>query len=72
VSESGGHRYRLAAVRFYIDADLLGLAKILVQVRSDVTYPGDSGGELFKRHREPCPIISPAILDTEWIPDVTR
>jgi hypothetical protein len=53
VSESGGHRYRLAAVRFYIDADLLGLAKILVQVRSDVTYPGDSGGELFKRHREP-------------------
>jgi hypothetical protein len=30
-----------ATVRFYFDADVLGLAKILVQVRADVTYPGD-------------------------------
>jgi hypothetical protein len=33
-----------AAVHYYIDADVLGLAKILVQVRPDVTYPGDPGG----------------------------
>jgi len=30
-----------AAVRFYLDADVLGLAKVLVQLRNDVTYPGD-------------------------------
>ena len=39
VSESGGHHYRPATVRFYVDADVLGLAKILVQIRADVTYP---------------------------------
>lgn len=32
------------AIRFYLDADLLGLAKLLVSVRADVTYPGDPGG----------------------------
>lgn len=32
--------YRPAEVRFYVDQDLLGLAKLLVQVRTDVTYPG--------------------------------
>ena len=37
---------RPATVRFYIDADILGLAKVLVQVRADVTYPGDPGGTL--------------------------
>ena len=37
-------RARPARVRYYIDADLLGLAKILVQIRTDVTYPGDPGG----------------------------
>jgi hypothetical protein len=37
-------RARPARVRHYIDADLLGFAKILVQVRTDVTYPGDPGG----------------------------
>lgn len=29
-----------ADIRFYVDADVLGLAKLLVQVRNDVTYPG--------------------------------
>jgi hypothetical protein len=28
-------------VRFYFDADVLGLAKVMVQLRSYVTYPGD-------------------------------
>jgi hypothetical protein len=33
-----------ARLQYYIDADLLGLAKILVDLRPDVTYPGDPGG----------------------------
>ena len=44
-------------VRFYIDADLLGVAKILAGVRSDVTYPGDPGGGApmaSSDHRVPC------------------
>lgn len=36
-------RARPARVRHYIDADLLGLPKTLVQVLTDVTYPGDPG-----------------------------
>lgn len=60
-----------AAVRFYVDADVLGLAKILVQVRSDVTYPGDPGGVLHKRARPACPITSPNVADDIWIPEVT-
>jgi len=72
VTTPGGPRFRPARVRFYVDADVLGLAKILVQVRNDVTYPSDPGGDLFKRHREPCPITSPKTLDPEWIPEVTR
>jgi hypothetical protein len=34
---------RAAQVRFYVDADLLGLGKILGSLRNDVTYPGDPG-----------------------------
>ena len=59
-----------ATVRFYVDADVLGLAKILVQVRNDVTYPGDPGGVLHKRERPPSPIASTGVLDTDWIPTV--
>jgi len=55
------------AVRFYIDADLLGVAKLLVQVRSDVTYPGDSGDGT----RPACP-ISPQTKDSVWIPRVSN
>ena len=32
---------RPAQVRIYLDADLLGLGKILAGLRNDVTYPGD-------------------------------
>jgi len=49
-----------AIVRFYFDADVLGLAKILVTLRSDVTYPGDPGGVVHRRARPACPITSPA------------
>jgi GntR family transcriptional regulator len=35
---------RAAQVRIYVDADLLGLGKILGSLRNDVTYPGVSYG----------------------------
>jgi hypothetical protein len=59
--------------RWYVDADTLGLAKVLVQVRKDVTYPGDEG----KRHRkhweiDPCVISDTATEDQVWIPLLTR
>jgi hypothetical protein len=57
-----------AMVRFYFDADVLGLAKLVCQVRNDVTYPGDPGGDLHRRRRVPCPITDPATHDTVWIP----
>lgn len=59
-----------AVVRYYIDADVLGLAKILVQVRSDVTYPGDPGGVMHRRARPACPVSTPQTDDDVWIPQV--
>lgn len=64
--------YRPAKVRFYVDADVLGLAKVLAQLRPDVTYPGDPGGVSHKRLRPPCPVTSAAVLDPIWIPEVTK
>ena len=61
---------RLAQVRYYFDADILGLAKLVAGLRADVTYPGDPGGEVRKRHRPPCPITDPATEDLVWIPQV--
>lgn len=40
------------SVRFYVDADTLGLAHALCRIRGDVTYPGDPGGK-FKRLERP-------------------
>lgn len=59
--------------RWYVDANALGLAHILVQVRRDVTFPGDDG----RRDRpgwdiDPCVIQDPSADDQEWIPQVTR
>jgi hypothetical protein len=62
-----------APVQFYLDADVLGLAKILVQVRGDVTYPGDPGGKVKGgRVRPPCPIADRATRDDVWIPETAR
>jgi hypothetical protein len=62
-----------AIVRYYIDADVLGLAKILVQVRTDVTYPGDPGGAVKGgRVRAPCPITQTGTDDEVWIPETAR
>jgi hypothetical protein len=35
---------RPARVRYYFDADILGLAKVVAGLRHDVTYPGDRKG----------------------------
>lgn len=60
-------------VRYYVDADTIGLAKVLLQVRGDVTYPGDPGGRWRDgRGRPACAITSTAVADREWIPEVTR
>jgi PIN like domain len=61
---------RAAQVRIYVDADMLGFGKILASLRNDVTYPGDPGAEIHRRQRPPCPITSPDVLDTDWIPEV--
>jgi PIN like domain len=60
-----------AVVRFYFDADIQGVAKLLAQVRSDLTYPGDPGGVIHKRVRPACPVTDPAMDDDVWIPIVT-
>jgi hypothetical protein len=62
-----------AIVRYYVDADVLGLAKILVQVRGDVTYPGDPGGPVKGgRVRAPCPITDVGTADQVWITETAR
>jgi len=55
--------------RWYVDADTLGLAHVLIRARPDVTYPGDDG----IRHRPawcmpPCVVSDPATRDDVWIP----
>jgi len=59
-----------AQVRFYVDADILGLGKVLAGLRTDVTHPGDPGLVLHRRHRAACPVTSPRAEDPEWIPVV--
>jgi hypothetical protein len=61
---------RPADVRFYVDADILGLGKVLAGLRNDVTYPGDPGALIHKRQRPACPVSTPDVLDTDWIPVV--
>lgn len=62
-----------APAQFYLDADVLGLAKILVQIRGDVTYPGDPGGKVKGgRIRAACPITDAATPDRVWIPETAR
>lgn len=56
---------RDVAVRYYVDADTLGLAHVLAQIRPDVTSPGDPGGEVRKRRRPSSPITSTDIPDEE-------
>jgi hypothetical protein len=55
-------------VQYYVDADTLGLAHILVSLRSDVTYPGDPGGSVRGVSRPPCLVTDTATDDVVWIP----
>ena len=59
-----------STVRFYMDADVLGLAKVISKIRPDVTYPGDPGGQIRRRVRSPCPITDTETTDLIWIPQV--
>lgn len=63
-------RAKPATVRFYFDADLLGLAHVVAVLRSDATYPGDPGAVIKRRERSACPIADPATKDDVWIPQV--
>jgi hypothetical protein len=63
---------KAADVRFYVDADILGLGKLLCEVRTDVTFPGFAGGKMHGRLRPPCPVASTEVDDTVWIPETAR
>ena len=64
-------RPRPAVIRYYFDADILGLAKLVGQIRADVTFPGDPGGVIRQTcQRAPCIITDTATPDLEWIPQV--
>jgi len=63
---------KAAETRFYVDADILGLAKVLAALRNDVTYPTFEGGKLHGRMRPPCPVTSTDVPDTVWIPEAAR
>jgi hypothetical protein len=65
-------RAKPAAVRFYFDADVLGLAHVVAALRSDATYPGDPGAVIKRRERPACTIADPAVKDDVWIPQVTE
>jgi len=59
-----------AVVRFYLDADVVGLAKVLAELRPDVTYPGDPGKIIHRHARPRCIITHPETADPDWIPAV--
>lgn len=62
-----------ATVNYYVDADVLGLAKLLVAIRPDVTYPGDPGGQVKgRRLRPPCVITDTSTPDAVWIPETAQ
>ena len=64
---------RPATVNFYVDADVLGLAKVLAGIRPDVTYPGDPGGRVKGgRIRAACPITDTSTPDAVWIPETAK
>ena len=59
-----------AVVRYYFDADILGLAKVVTALRSDATYPGARARAVKGRLRPACVITSADTADTDWIPTV--
>lgn len=65
-------RGRASDVRFYFDADILGVAKIVCALRADCTYPGDPGAQIKHLNRPACSITTTKTLDVDWIPAVTQ
>lgn len=65
------NRRKPAQVRFYFDADVLGVAKVIAQLRNDCTYPGDAGATIHKRTRPACIIQDRATPDVDWLPRVS-
>lgn len=63
-------RAKPAVVRFYLDADVLGLARSVAALRSDTSYPGDPGAIIKRRELAACPVADPATKDDVWIPQV--
>lgn len=61
---------RQATVRYYFDADVLGLGKVVASLRPDSTYPGDPGDVVHRRQRPACVISSSDVDDVDWIPRV--
>ena len=61
---------RNAEVRFYFDADILGLAHVVCGLRPDCTYPGDPGRKIKRQMRGECVIREPGTKDRDWIPVV--
>lgn len=53
---------RLTDVRFFVDENLLGLAKALAVARPDVVHPG----------HPLVPELTPGTVDTVWIPRVAE
>jgi hypothetical protein len=62
---------RPANVRFYFDEDVLGLAKVVAALRSEITYPGHPGDVVNKRVRPAC-VIASGVKDPLWIPVVAN
>ncbi len=71
IPHDAARRVKRATVRFYFDADVLGLGKLIASIRPDATYPGDPGATVHKRLRPPCIVASPDVDDIEWIPRVS-
>lgn len=57
-----------ADVKFYFDADILGLAHIVCALKPECTYPGDPGARIKRQVRGPCIVENPRAKDREWIP----
>ena len=67
-----GQRREPVPLRFYFDADTLGLGKVLAPLRADITYPGLSAGIVRNEERAVCPVVDPSALDRDWIPIVAQ
>jgi PIN domain-containing protein len=64
---------RPAIIRYYVDADVLGLGKILTETRADTTYPGHPGGPVKGgRIRPACTVTDVRTDDEVWIAETAR